>query len=112
MRVRGAGVSTWLVQRASAVYMLFFIAYLLAHFAFDLPESFRSWRGWVASPGVSVATGAFFCALLAHAWVGVRDVIMDYVRPMAARVPALAVLAVSLIAIAAWVAQILLSSRG
>lgn len=112
MRVRGAGLSTWLVQRASAVYMLFFIAYMLAHFAFDPPESFRSWRGWVASPTVSAATGAFFCALLAHAWVGVRDVIMDYVRPVAARAPALVVLAASLIAIAAWVTQVLLSSHG
>jgi succinate dehydrogenase / fumarate reductase, membrane anchor subunit len=112
VRVRGAGLSTWLVQRASAVYMLFFIAYLLAHFAFDPPDSFRSWRGWIASPGVSLATGAFFCALLAHAWVGVRDVILDYVRPVPARVPALAVLAVCLIAIAAWFTQILLRSRG
>jgi hypothetical protein len=50
----------------------------LAHFAFDPPDSFRSWRGWIASPCVSLTTGAFFCALLAHAWVGVRDVIMDY----------------------------------
>jgi succinate dehydrogenase / fumarate reductase, membrane anchor subunit len=112
VKVRGAGMPAWLVQRASAVYMLLFIAYLLAHFAFDPPDSFRSWRGWIASPGVSLATSAFFCALLAHAWVGVRDVIMDYVRPVAARVPALSVLAVSLIAIAAWVTQILLRSRG
>ena len=112
MRVGGAGLSAWLVQRASAIYMLFFIVYLLAHFAFDPSDSFRSWRGWIANPGVSLATGAFFCALLAHAWVGVRDVIMDYVRPVAARVPALAVLAMSLIAIAAWVMQILLHSRG
>jgi succinate dehydrogenase / fumarate reductase membrane anchor subunit len=57
---------------------------------------------------VSVATGVFFCALLAHAWVGVRDVIMDYVRPVAARAPALVVLAAGLIVMAAWVAQILL----
>jgi succinate dehydrogenase / fumarate reductase membrane anchor subunit len=112
VRVRGAGLPAWLVQRASAVYMLFFIVYLLAHFTFDPPESFRSWRGWVASPVVSLAMGAFFCALLAHAWVGVRDVIMDYVRPVAARLPALALLAVGLIAIAAWFMQILLRSRG
>jgi succinate dehydrogenase / fumarate reductase, membrane anchor subunit len=112
VRLRGAGLPAWLVQRASAVYMLFFIAYLLTHFAFDPPDSFHSWRGWIAGPGVSLATGAFFCALLAHAGVGVRDVIMDYVRPVAARAPALAVLAASLIAIAAWIAQILLRSRG
>ena len=92
--------------------MLFFIVYLLAHFGFDPPDSFGSWRGWVASPGVSLATGAFFCALLAHVWVGVRDVILDYVRPMAARPAALAALAASLFVIAAWLARILLRSQG
>ena len=112
MRLRPSGLPAWRVQRASAVYMLVFIAYLLAHFAFDPPDSFGSWRGWVASPGVSLATGAFFCALLAHAWVGVRDVILDYVRPVTARAPALAVLAAALIAIAAWVALILLRLQG
>lgn len=108
MKGRASGLAAWLVQRASAVYMLLFIVYLLAHFGLEPPDSFASWRGWIASPGVSLATGAFFCALLAHAWVGVRDVIMDYVRPVGARAPALAVLAAALAAIAAWVAQILL----
>ena len=111
MRLGVSGLPAWLVQRATAVYMLLFIVYLLAHFALDPPDSFRSWRGWLASPGVSLATGAFFCALLAHAWVGVRDVILDYVRPTAARAPALAVLAAALVAIAGWVAVILLRLR-
>jgi succinate dehydrogenase / fumarate reductase membrane anchor subunit len=92
--------------------MLLFIVYLLAHFAFDPPESYSSWRGWMASPGMSLAAGAFFCVMLAHAWVGGRDVILDYVRPVAARPPALAVLAAALLAIAAWVAQILLRLQG
>ena len=112
MRMGVSGLPAWLVQRASAVYMLFFIVYLLTHFAFDPPDSFESWRGWIARPGVSLAAGAFFCALLAHVWVGVRDVILDYVRPMAARPPALAALAASLAVIAAWLAQILLRSQG
>jgi succinate dehydrogenase / fumarate reductase membrane anchor subunit len=92
--------------------MLLFIVYLLAHLAFDPPTSFLSWRGWVARPGVNLAMGAFFCALLAHAWVGLRDVIMDYVRPVAARLPAVALLAVGLLATAGWLTQILLRSRG
>ena len=32
---------------------------------------------------MSLATAVFFVALLAHSWVGVRDVIMDYVHPVA-----------------------------
>jgi succinate dehydrogenase / fumarate reductase membrane anchor subunit len=92
--------------------MLFFIVFMLAHFCFDPPQSFSSWRGWIARPDVSLAAGAFSIALLAHAWVGGRDVIIDYVRPVAARGPALVVLAASLLAIAAWVARTLLLARG
>jgi succinate dehydrogenase / fumarate reductase membrane anchor subunit len=107
VRVRTTGLPAWLVQRASAVYMLFFLVYLLAHFRFDPPDSFRAWQGWIARPGVSFAIGAFFVALLAHAWVGIRDVILDYVRPAAAQPVALAVLAVGLIAMAASLGRIL-----
>ena len=112
VRVRTTGLPAWLIQRASAVYMLFFIVYLLAHFRFDPPNSFPAWHEWIANPGVSLAIGAFFIALLAHAWVGIRDVIMDYVRPAAARPVALALLALGLIAIAASLVRILLRIHG
>lgn len=112
VRVPATGLPAWLAQRASAVYMLFFIVYLLAHFRFDPPDSFRTWQDWIASPGVGLAIGAFFVALLAHAWVGIRDVILDYVRPVAARPVALAMLALGLIAMAASLARILLRVHG
>ena len=54
---------------------------------------------------MSLATAVFFVALLAHSWVGVRDVIMDYVHPVALRLGLLTVLAFSLTATALWVAQ-------
>jgi succinate dehydrogenase / fumarate reductase, membrane anchor subunit len=106
------GLRAWLVQRMSAVYMLLFIVYLLAHFIVDPPRSYLAWHGWIMSPGVSIASFVFFAALLAHAWVGLRDVMMDYVHPLAVRVSALALLAGGLVAIAGWIARILLSERG
>ena len=112
MRVRITGLPAWLVQRASAVYMLCFIVYFVAHFRFDPPDSFQAWHGWIAMPGVSLAMGGFFVALIAHAWVGVRDVLLDYVRPPAARPVALAVLALVLAALAASLARTLLRVHG
>ncbi len=102
------GLRAWLMQRISAVYMLFFILFLLVHFLLDPPRSYPAWHGWMRSPGVSVATVVFFAALSLHTWVGVRDVLMDYVHPPALRVCALALLGFGLIAIAAWVARLLL----
>lgn len=77
MRRAVTGLRAWLVQRVSAVYMLFFIVFLLFHFLLDPPNSYLAWHDWVLSPGVGITASIFFAALLAHAWVGLRDVIMD-----------------------------------
>jgi succinate dehydrogenase hydrophobic membrane anchor protein len=65
------GLRAWLVQRASAVYMLFFLIFMLGHFLFAPFSSYLSWRNWVLSPAVSVAFSIFFAALLSHVWVGI-----------------------------------------
>lgn len=102
-----SGLRAWMVQRASAVYMLFFIVFVLAHFLVDPPHSYSAWRDWVASPGVGIGATVFCAALLVHAWVGLRDVILDYVRPVALRVPVLGLLGLVLAALAAWLVRIL-----
>jgi succinate dehydrogenase / fumarate reductase membrane anchor subunit len=105
------GMKPWLIQRLSAVFMLVFIVFALAHFLLDPPRSYEAWRSWVTGPGVSVAAVLFVTALLTHAWVGLRDVILDYVAPLAARITALALLAAALLASAAWIVGILWLGR-
>lgn len=112
MKKTVTGLRAWLVQRVSAVYMLLFTLFLLFHFVLDPPQSYLAWHGWVRNPGVSIATFVFFAALFLHTWVGVRDVVMDYVRPLALRISALALLGFSLMAMAAWVMRILLMGHG
>ena len=107
MRKTVTGLRAWLVQRASAKFMLCYMAFLVAHFVVDPPHSYTAWRGWMTSSFVSITTAVFFAALLAHTWVGVRDVIMDYVHPVAVRVCLLASLALALAATGAWVLRIL-----
>ena len=92
-------------QRVSAVYLLVFIVYLCAHFLLDPPASFEQWRDWVRDPIVSTATLLFFAAILLHAWVGLRDVILDYVHPPAARVTVLVLMGIGIAAMAAWMTQ-------
>lgn len=107
MRRSVTGLRAWLVQRLSAVYMLLFIVFLLIHFLVDPPTSYPAWHGWVLGRGVSVAASIFWLALLTHAWVGVRDVVMDYVHPIAVRVLVLAVVSLGLMGISAWAIRIL-----
>ncbi|MEP7062002.1 MAG: succinate dehydrogenase, hydrophobic membrane anchor protein [Betaproteobacteria bacterium] len=107
-----SGLRALLVQRVSAIYMLVFIVFLLAHFLFNPPASYVAWRAWIMGPVVGIAIPVFFAALLAHAWVGVRDVILDYIRPAALRFAALALLGLGLMGIGAWVIRILWPGRG
>lgn len=107
MRRAVSGLRAWLVQRVTAVYMLLFLVFLLVHFLLDRPTSYLAWHIWIVNPTVSI-TGVVFCAaLLAHMWVGLRDVILDYVKPLAVRIVALALLVPGLIALGAWMIRIL-----
>ena len=108
MRGPLTGLRAWLMQRLTAVYLAGFTLFLLAHFAWDAPVSFDAWRNWLLSPVVRVATALFFVALLLHAWVGVRDVILDYVHPLAVRLSLLAALASGLLATGVWMLGVLL----
>lgn len=112
MRKAVAGLRAWMLQRVTAVFMLVFIAFLLLHFLFDRPHSYPAWRDWMLSPAVSIASAVFFAALIAHAWVGLRDVVLDYVHPVARRVFVLALLGFGLAGIGLWVIRILLLQRG
>ncbi|MET3108255.1 succinate dehydrogenase / fumarate reductase membrane anchor subunit [Oxalobacteraceae bacterium GrIS 2.11] len=112
MRRAVSGLRAWLVQRVTAVYMLMFLVFLLAHFLFDRPSSYLAWHAWIVSPVISIAAFVFCAALLAHMWVGLRDVILDYVKPLAVRVGTLALLALGLIGLGAWVIRILWQANG
>ena len=112
MRKTVTGLRAWLVQRVSAVYMMFFIVFLLAHFVIDPPHSYQAWHGWMVSSSVSIVTAVFFAALLAHAWVGLRDVILDYIHPVAFRVGLLVLLGFGLTALGVWVMRILWMRSG
>ncbi|MEO8630779.1 MAG: succinate dehydrogenase, hydrophobic membrane anchor protein [Betaproteobacteria bacterium] len=111
MRKTVTGLRAWMVQRLSAVYMLLFILFSLIHFAVDPPHSYRAWHGWMMRSSVSIFSAVFFAALLAHAWVGVRDVIMDYVHSVAFRVFLLAALGFGLTAAAMSVMRIFWMGR-
>jgi len=80
------GLRAWLLQRITAAYLLLFIVYLFIHFIRAPLSDYAVWHAWLANPLVNLATGLFVLSLLVHAWVGIRDVIIDYVRHTGLRV--------------------------
>lgn len=101
------GLNTWLLQRVSALYLAAFVLYLLAHFLLDSPADYVQWRAWVAQPLVSTAFGVAAVMLVAHVWVGVRDVLMDYVHSLSLRIVLLASVAFGLLASVLWTLWVL-----
>jgi succinate dehydrogenase / fumarate reductase membrane anchor subunit len=87
--------------------MLLFLVFALARLVLDAPSSYESWRRWVGGDAMRVATLLFFAALLLHAWVGLRDVVLDYVHPLALRLAVLGVIAAGLAALGARVGLVL-----
>jgi succinate dehydrogenase / fumarate reductase membrane anchor subunit len=100
------------VQRVSAVYMLCFIVFFVLRLAFDPPHDYLAWHAWMTGPAMSVATAGFFAALLAHAWVGLRDVLIDYVHALAVRAVLLGLVSLGLASLGVWVVRILWARHG
>jgi succinate dehydrogenase / fumarate reductase membrane anchor subunit len=104
----GHGLGEWLVQRLSAVYLAGFVLWLFVRVGLMPFTGYPAWKAWMAGGVVRFAFALFFLSLFLHAWVGLRSVFLDYLKPLWLRFFAQAVTATSLLACAFWVAQILL----
>ncbi|MDH4274717.1 MAG: succinate dehydrogenase, hydrophobic membrane anchor protein, partial [Gammaproteobacteria bacterium] len=96
------GIRPWVVQRVSAVYMGVYIGIIAVLFLSKPIVDFIDWRERLSYPTMNIATLLFVFALLIHAWVGVRDVVMDYVHSAALRFSVLSLAAVYFAAMAVW----------
>lgn len=108
MSRRAAGLWAWLMQRISSIYLMLLLPTLLAHFLFTPPADGAAWRSWVSQPGIVILLSLGLFSLLMHAWVGLRDIFIDYLPPLAIRLPLLTLTAFGLLACAVWGLQILL----
>ncbi len=102
------GMRAWLVQRVTAVFIALFTVFLLLHFMVSPPVNAVAWQAWVSQPLISVGMALFGLSVLGHAWVGIRDVFMDYIKPVWLRLVLLVGLAGFLIACAIWLLRVLL----
>ena len=103
------GLRSWVVQRVTAAIVAGYTVYLLIVLAMQPQLDFISWRSVFTHTWMRVPTFVCLLAVYAHAWVGVRDILMDYVKPTTLRLALLALVAVALLAYSAWTVQILWS---
>jgi len=109
MSRKSIGLRTWLIQRLSAVYMMLFVICFTIYFASCTPTSFLEWRTMMANNFVAITTTLFFLLLLTHAWIGMRDVLMDYLHIDSLRLALLTGVGFALLGAAIWIMKILLT---
>ena len=102
------GFRDWLAQRVTGAIMAVFTLVVLLQVIFSKgPIGYESWAGIFASQWMKVLTFSVIIALLYHAWVGIRDIWMDYIKPVGVRL-VLHVLSIMWLAgCAGWAIQVL-----
>jgi succinate dehydrogenase / fumarate reductase membrane anchor subunit len=102
------GLRDWLSQRVTAGLMAIFTVIVLAQVLFTQgPLGYDRWAGIFSAQWMKVLTFVIIVALLYHVWVGVRDIWMDYVKPVAVRLSLQIFTIVWLVGCAGWAIQVL-----
>ncbi|MDQ6924452.1 MAG: succinate dehydrogenase, hydrophobic membrane anchor protein [Pseudomonadota bacterium] len=101
------GWKDWLVQRVTAVIMVLYTLWMLGVTLYNGGIDYPLWQALFANGAFRITTLLLGLALLWHAWIGMRDIWMDYIKPTALRLALEVMTLVVLVAYAAWLAQIL-----
>jgi len=101
------GLRDWLVQRATASLMALFTVVLLVQVLLPGPLGYDKWAGIFSAQWMKVLTFTVIVALAWHAWVGTRDIFMDYIKPVGLRLVAQVATIVWLVGCAGWAVQVL-----
>lgn len=103
------GVKDWLAQRVTAIVMAVYTIVLLVSFLGAREFSYEGWAGLFAQQWFKLFSLVTFLGLFYHAWVGIRDIWMDYIKSAGLRLVLMLATIFWLLACAAWTVQILWS---
>ena len=103
------GVKDWLAQRVTAIVMAVYTVILLVAFLTGQNFTYEGWAGLFSRQWFKLFSLVTFLGLYYHAWVGIRDIWMDYVKSAGLRLFLMLATIFWLLACAAWTVQILWS---
>jgi succinate dehydrogenase / fumarate reductase, membrane anchor subunit len=103
------GMRDWLAQRLTAILMAVFTVVLLVSFLTGQNFGYEGWAGLFSRQWFKLFAMVTFFGLFYHAWVGIRDIWMDYIKPVGIRLTLQTLTVLWLLGCAAWTVQILWS---
>jgi len=101
------GLRDWMMQRATAALMALFTLVLIVQVLMPGEMGYDKWAGIFSAQWMKVLTFTVIVALAWHAWVGTRDIWMDYVKSVALRLTLQVATIVWLVGCAGWAVQVL-----
>jgi succinate dehydrogenase / fumarate reductase membrane anchor subunit len=101
------GFRDWLSQRVTAALMALFTLAVLVQVLLPGEMGYDRWAGIFSRQWMKVFTFVVIVALLYHVWVGMRDVWMDYVKPVGVRLVLQVFTIAWLLGCAGWAVQVL-----
>ena len=103
------GLRDWLAQRMTAVLLAVFTVVLLAQLLMPGALGYDRWAAIFSAQWMKLLTLVTILSLAYHAWVGMRDIWMDYVRHTGLRILLQVLTIIWLMASVIYAAQILWS---
>ena len=101
------GLRDWMVQRVTAVVMVLYTLGLAGYLLLQPVVDYNVWTLLFSSSVVRSVSLLFLLSVFYHAWIGVRDIVMDYVKPAAIRLLIHVLVILALLLYAIWSVQIL-----
>ena len=101
------GLLDWLVQRVTAVVMVIYILSLVAALLISPPHDYAAWKAIFANQWMRIASFLFFVSLCWHAWIGIRNILMDYIHETGVRLTIQVLVILSLLFYAVWAIEII-----
>ncbi|MDZ4255887.1 MAG: succinate dehydrogenase, hydrophobic membrane anchor protein [Sulfuritalea sp.] len=101
------GLKDWLAQRVTGVFMAVYTLIIFAAALGGATASREAWQAFMAHGFIRYISFLFIVSLCYHAWVGIRDIWMDYLNSAALRVILHVLTLLALVGYAAWAVQII-----
>ena len=101
------GLRDWLAQRITALVMAIYSVIVVVVLLTGNPITYGVWRELFTQGWMRVATLLFIASLAWHAWVGVRDILMDYIQLAGLRLALEVLVLLTIAAYVGWTIQVL-----
>jgi succinate dehydrogenase / fumarate reductase, membrane anchor subunit len=101
------GLRDWLIQRVTAFMMVLYTLAMVSYFLMQPVLDYNAWTLLFSSNVVRSFSLLFLLGVFYHAWIGVRDIVMDYIKPAFIRLLIYVLIILALLLYSIWSVQIL-----